>query len=130
MRPLVVFAFSLGMLASLSGGAAADVDEARERLDRRLTALVEAHTSAEISRSIERQVELLSLERENSSHPASPEAYPAEVAHPSTRQSDVLRPSRAPTATQMRCASRTPYSLECVVGPIRSRGPAGRPASL
>jgi len=129
MRPLVVFAFSLGMLASLSGGATADVDEVQERLDRTLTALIEAETSAGISRSIERRVELLSLGRENSSHPASPEAYSADVADRPSRRSGVQRPSRVPTATRMRCVPGR-YSLECVVVPMRSRGPAGRPDPL
>ncbi|MEE8507532.1 MAG: hypothetical protein V3T07_00590 [Myxococcota bacterium] len=116
------------MVAALSGGAAADVDEAHERLDRTLTALIEARTSAAISRSIERQVELLSLGRESSSHPASPAAYPADVADRSKRRSGVLRPSRVPTATRMRCAPSTRYSLECVAVPMRSRGPACLPA--
>jgi hypothetical protein len=136
MRPIVVFAFTLGTLASLSGGAAADLDEGQERLDRRLSAVIEAQTSAVISRSLERQVELLS--RERTSPPASPAADPADVADRSKRRSGVLRLSRVATATQMRCAPSTRYSLECVVvlesalraprrgSPARPTGPAPR----
>jgi len=116
MRPLLVFAFTLAMLASLSSGATADVDGAHERLDHRLAGLIEAKTSAAISRSIERRVELLNPRHERSSRPRS------------KSRSGSLRPSPVATSTLMRCVPSARHSLECLVVPMSSRGFAARPA--